>query len=128
MQTGPGHGSLCQRVQLAAEAELWPLLGLASCSPERYRWSALLGSSQGWGECWERGPRWEPLCDRTSLLLGDFLSTAVRLAPPLTLFILWWVQFVVVYFPGASPVLGMETACPRSSNVLVPINPSGAVT
>lgn len=46
------------------------------------------------------GPEVGACCDCASLLLGDFQSTAARSAPQLTLFILWWVQLMVVYFPG----------------------------
>lgn len=79
--------------------------------------NSYLSPSRPWGKCSGEGdPRWEPPCDCTSLLLGDFQFMVAHLGPQLT-FILQWVQIMVIYFLGRNPVLEMETVCSRSSDI-----------
>ena len=78
-------------------------------------------------------PTGNPPCDSTSLsgnfqLLGNSQFAAACLAPPLTLCILWRVQFLVRYFSGASLVLGMKQPAPGAPDLIVPLNPLGTVT
>lgn len=122
LQTGPGHRH-CQRMQLAAGAGLWHVVGSVS-PPERCEWGSPLGPSQRWAGVVGRGTQGGSLYHSASLLLEGFQSTATCLAPQLTIYLVVGPAHGRL-LPGSSACVGMETVC---SDMIVLINPLGTVT